>query len=231
LRIFADPEAGAEYMLGGDMSGGGRAGEGTAHKTVQVFKLPAFEQVAEFQGTPGVEIMASVIWWLGKTYNTAFLCIEQNNGMSVIADLTKGHIDHDGICGTPGATIEPYPSDRIARYVSPKTTMETGKPTTMGDFGIQTSGTTKPYMVLQVIEPMIRMRNCEIRGERTINELSGFSQDGAKYRNPDGDDLVLAFMMAAYGYVTCWRPPENYGRLETNTMTDGLMRDSFFEGI
>jgi hypothetical protein len=161
---------------------------------VQVFKMPLMQQVAEYQGEIGVDVLSSVVYMLARKYRWGFVAIEQNLGQSVLSDLLNGHIDSRGVVnGIVGERIQRYPERQIAKHVAPDGTLS-------DRYGISTNAVTKPYMVLSLLEPGVRNQTTTIRGRRTIGEAMGFRQEGKKFENPDGDDLVMAWCFALYAY-------------------------------
>lgn len=198
LIVWERYRDGIEYLVSLDPHGGSEGGVGSG-AAIHVWRLPEFVQVAEYQGWPGLDMLPSLLYHLGRRYGWAALAIESNIGKAAINDLMAGHIDREGLEGSAGSILNQYPHDRIMKHIGVD-----GKETDR--YGIHTNATTKPHMVWTLAEPMIRRQEMTVRGHRTIDQLSGFRQAGAKLHNPDGDDLVLSMLVGVYAWRYAWRP-------------------------
>lgn len=190
LLIWEHPRAGQEYIIGADPSGGTAGG---SHTAAQILAFPGLRQVAEYQGRIGLDVLPTLLYYLGKMYNWAYQSVENNIGVEVLSNLFNGHIDRRGIINKRDERVPPYPPQRLIRHTkNDGTVTET--------LGVHTSGQTKHFMVYSLLEPAIRNGDLELCGLRTISELQGFRDEGVKLHNPDGDDLVMALAIAMYGH-------------------------------
>ena len=103
LRVWAEPEPEAEYIIGVDSAGGAIGGKGD-YGVVQVGRLyrsvkpetenVILEQVAEYQARVEPTYLSIVAEKLGRWYNDAFIVVEKNNhGGTVLARLKTSYLN------------------------------------------------------------------------------------------------------------------------------------------
>jgi len=169
LFIYQEPQEGINYTLVSDVS----TGSGSDYSTMQIFRNDTIEQVAEYKNQIDNKLFAKFIKKVGKYYNTAYLIIETNQGLTVFNDL---FLDEE----------DPY----LNMYFELK-----GK----AYRGFHTSPTNKKMMLDEFINN-IENDHIIIYGSRTIEELKVYIWNNDKPMATKGynDDLVLPIMILSY---------------------------------
>ena len=87
LQVWEEPARGTSYLISADVSEGLEHGD---FDSADVFEHLTGVQVAHFHGKMSPFEYASLLFYIGKRYNEAWLCPERNNhGMSVIQELVR----------------------------------------------------------------------------------------------------------------------------------------------
>lgn len=185
LQIYAEPTAGAQYILGVDCATGKGEDDGGAH----IFEIQSMDQCAELNQKMLPNDYAAAIYSLGMKYNKALLVIENNAvGLAVIEHLKlmnypnlfyskKGTKAGDRL-GDPGAASEgSMPSDYI--------------------HGVMTLGPNRPFM-LSKLEELIRLGAVHMRSKRFHSEMTTFIWNNGRPEARSGkhDDLIMAAALA-----------------------------------
>lgn len=173
--VWEKPQYGEKYCLSGDVSRGNAEDFSTFH----VFKMSTNELVAEYKGKLPPDEFGVLINDIGKRYNTALVCPENNTfGYSTIRALkTAGYknLYYEG--RRPGYV--PYDEKEMAGFSTQKNTRE---------------------KILTNLERAIRNKTIKLRSERLYLELKTFVWIGQRARAQDGnhDDLVMSAAIGAY---------------------------------
>lgn len=82
VKVYALPEAGRRYVIGGDT-----AGEGSDFSVAQVVDGDTGQQVCTLRGRMDEDVFARQVYCLGKWYNTALIALEVNFSSYPIREL------------------------------------------------------------------------------------------------------------------------------------------------
>ncbi len=182
LRVWEMPQAGVEYVIGGDISEGLPKG---AWSVGCILRLPDRTQVAEWRGKIPPIRFGSVLARLGRMYNTAYLVPEANN---------------HGI-----ATISHLVNEENYRNVYQRMAVDRdGSPGLDAAWGFYTSGRTK-YEIEQLLFDACVTGSWEPRSETLIREMMGASRDSSDLLVPGRGMWLDCTMAAGLALVGCRR--------------------------
>ena len=202
LRIYQEPDYGAQYILGVDtaagLAPGGKTGTADA-SCAQVLKL-----LPQADGTTALRTVAQYYDYINPLdyggevkkvacfYNRALVVIELTGGLGRACMLRLRELNYDNIYRDQ---TRPEVVDTDLQY----------------RYGVETSAASKPLMV-SALQQLIRKRRIEVPCRDTLAELAAFEQERTasglqvRYRGAGGshDDRVMALVVGAY--VACTFP-------------------------
>jgi len=173
VTIWKDVVGGERYVIGVDPAGGHPKGD---FSVATVLRVRTNEYVARLRGRIPPDLFAQELMRLGHRFNDAEIGVERlMHGHTVLRILMEAnypdiyhHEDYDSYTGTP--SLAP---------------------------GWNTSGKTKPIMV-DTLATAIRANDIIVWSENLLNEASGYTMEGQKYRKQTGgyDDELDSLMIA-----------------------------------
>ncbi len=167
IRIYAMPEQGAPYVIGGDT-----AGEGSDKFTAWVVDNRTGSQVAELEFTFSELLYARQLYCLGLFYNTALIAVETN--FSTYPQRKLEEWDYPSL----------YVRERFDTY-----TRKTAKA-----FGFQTTPQTRPVILAQLHAVMEEQPEL-VASRETLRQMLHFvynEQHRPEAEEGEHDDLVMA---------------------------------------
>ncbi len=173
LRVWEKPKEGALYVMGVDPA----KGTGEHDSCIQIFKINSripidMEQVAVFQDNmTDVYNFSQIIHKLSIYYNGAYIMCENNGeGSAVITQLWWTY-ENEGLVNTGAKAV---------------------------NLGIRSNRNNKPRAVL-LMKKLIEDGSVKIKDKETIEQLSSYIEDEAKFYGKDKpDDLVDSMFWAFY---------------------------------
>jgi len=179
LKVWADPEPGAAYVIGADVAEGIELSAGTGERDnscVQVLHRGRLEQAACWTGKIDPDVLADIIAFLAERYNGAFVGVEANNhGLTTITALK-------------GRCPRMYRRERFDE----RSRIRTRK------LGWLTTSRTRPMMIY-TLASAIRDGEIAINEAATVAELMTFVYDRNGHMNAQEgchDDRVFALAVA-----------------------------------
>ena len=173
LRVWEEPVPGRAYIIGADVA------EGLIHgdfSCADVIEHLTGKQVAQWHGHIDPDLYATVLYWLGVRYNTAWLAVERNNhGISTLTELNKSR----------------YPLLYVEMIPEPP-----GKPRKR--FGWLTNRSTKPLCIDNLVS-ILREYKHGIQSEQTFGEMLTYilNEDGSMGAQEGlNDDRVMSLAIA-----------------------------------
>lgn len=189
--VWREPEAGAQYIIGGDVA----RGDGKDYSTLQVLNVETMEQVAEYQGKIDPDLFADVINAVGIAYNNAFVVIECNSfGLATTYKLTRRLGYKKVFYSKSIKKIHVRPTDYEDFVVDQNESIP----------GFQTTSQSK-VMVVDAVRRTMRENGIHINSMRTMNEFSTWVMESvsadrvvASAEPGYNDDLIMALGIAIY---------------------------------
>lgn len=189
--VWRKPEAGAKYIIGGDVA----RGDGKDYSTLQVLDVQSMEQVAEFQGKIDPDMFADMIQRAAIMYNDAFVVVECNSfGLATTYKLTRRLGYKNVFYSKSIKKINVRPTDYDDFVVNQNEQIP----------GFQTTYQSK-VMVVDSIRRAMREKAVIINSPRTMNEFSTWIMETvseekviAKAERGYNDDLIMALGIALY---------------------------------
>ncbi len=181
-KLPSHPVTGYHYIIGADPAGGTGGNASVAH----VGCVETNEQVAKLSTNRiPPHVFAEELSKLGREYNEALLCVENNNhGHTVMYALS----------------VLNYPAFRIYKQAS--VGAKPGLAQARKEAGITTSAQKKPLLIGKAVQ--LCMDGYILHDERTYMEVMGFVEtEEGKLEGGSGmaDDEVLALAMLAEGWT------------------------------
>lgn len=183
LWVFWQPQPGKRYVINADVA----RGDGRDYSAFHVFDVDTMEQCAEYYGKIPVEEYAKLLCDVGHRYNTALLCVENNNiGMACLEHVRLNgyeNVYYSTKGGEGGAAIHsawgPTTSDAV--------------------IGFTMSQKLRP-LVFAKLEEFVRNQQIHFRSKRTVKEAETFIWENGKPQAMKGwnDDLMSSAAQA------CW---------------------------
>lgn len=172
LAVWAKPETGHQYVIGGDVAEGLEHGD---YSAAHVIDATTGTQVAVWHGHTPADVFGDELEILGLWYNSALVGVEQNNhGLTTITKLRQLNYPH-------------IYRHRTIDQVSKKVTLK---------FGWPTNKATKPKMI-DDLDEALRKGELTLHHKRTIAELKTFVRDEhARMHGSPFDDLVMSLAIA-----------------------------------
>lgn len=171
-----------KYVISADVA----RGDGSDYSSFHVIDTHASEVVSEFKGKCPPDEFAIVLAEVGKKYNNALLCPENNSyGFALIMKLVE--------LGYKNLYYE-YERDRISAEFGNKD---------ISKIGFQTNAKTRTQ-ILTKLEEVIRRKELKIYSSRLYDELKTFIWKSGKLQAQKGknDDLVMALAIGVWLYDT-----------------------------
>jgi hypothetical protein len=169
------------YLVTVDVSSGGS----TDFSAIQVLDIEDFSQVAEYQDKIDPDLLAVEAFRIAAIYNSALVAPEITGGwgMTIVTELKRL------LQGNVSTARPRLYTRRVRDRLSDQFTDKLGWDTT----------TKTRFQMLDTLERVLRERELELRGERTLAELVTFVRDerdrpGAQPGT--NDDLVITLAMA-----------------------------------
>lgn len=175
LRVYTEPIAGHQYVMGGDV-----AQEGD-YSVLVVLDRTTLEEVALWWGHTNEFDLAHIANRLGMYYNEALIGIERNNmGVAVVKKLDELNYKRQ---------YRMEVLDELGKKVKDK-------------LGWETNSKTRPIMISDLIQ-VVSERQIIIRSKEIIGEMRSFVKN--KRGKPEAqygthDDLVIALSIAYQMY-------------------------------
>ena len=188
FHVWERPKENTNYLISSDIA----RGDSHDYSTIQVLDADNLAQVAEYQGKIAPDMLAQVLYDIGKTYNDAYIVAEANNfGLVTTLALKK--------------TLK-YPSDRIHHsksfnkiYVRHGGVNFVDKDSDIP--GFQTTVKTRPLLMSCLLKYM-RDGQVKIKSSRLLDEFKTFvyKPESDKPEHADGyhDDLIFAFAIGLF---------------------------------
>lgn len=180
IKIYAEPEAGAPYVIGGDT-----AGDGSDSFVAQVIDNRTGKQVCTLRHQFDEDIYARQVYCLGMHYNTALLGVETNFSTYPVMELERLR----------------YPRQYVRESI------DTYTHAVRQSFGFRTDTKTRPVAISELIKAT-REDITIVSDKATLEEMLTFVRDEKfKPAAEDGahDDCVMALAIAHY-----IRPQQSY---------------------
>lgn len=206
FHIFRLPEKNKQYILASDVA----SGNGADYSTIQVIDVETLEQVAEWQGKVSPDLLACLIYYVGKIYNTAYVAVEANNhGLATCLDLQRK------------MKYERLYMSRSFQDIYISSTKETFHQDDMIP-GFSTNKKTRPLIISNLIRYM-REGHIKINSKRFMTECTTFimKNDRAEHERGFNDDLIFALAIALYVRDT------EYHNMLSSTQLSKSMLDGF----
>lgn len=163
------------YVVSVDVS----SGEAADYSAIQVLCVETLAQVAEYQAKIDPDLLALEAYRIGRIYNHALIVPEVTGGygFTIVKELQRlGY----------GRIYTRVVQDRLTKQFTDKLGWETGPRTR--------------FVMLDTLERLLRERDLELRGERSLGELLTFvrDKDGRPAAQPGcADDLVITLAIGA----------------------------------
>lgn len=185
--IWKAPERGKKYIVACDVASGGAGGED--YCTAQVLELQSMEQCAEYKSKITPDFLAERAIQICKTYNNAFLCIE-NNGIGLAANLVAKRLDYKHLCyfdKDTGRLLDKWTAEY--KQINP---------------GYAVTPKSRP-IILAKLQEFLNKDYVILHSKRLINELLTFVVVNGKPQASSGknDDLVMALALAVWVRDVC----------------------------
>ena len=181
VRIYAMPEKGVPYVIGGDT-----AGEGSDSFVAQVLDNRTGEQVAQLRGKFDEDVFARQVYCLGLHYNTALIGIETNFSTYPVMELERLR----------------YPKQYVRESIDDYTHK------IKQSFGFLTNTKTRPVIISELIKAT-RDDITIVNDKTTLQEMLTFvrNEETLKPEAEAGahDDCVMSLAIAHY-----IRPQQQY---------------------
>lgn len=177
LRMWAKPKEGRRYAIGADVA----EGVGKDASVAQVIDVDNGDTVAVYwSNTIDVDNYAAELVKMGKFYNMAYICVEQNNhGNGVIAHLGGSGLRYPKL----------YRRVVLDEYTTKRTKV----------IGFKTTQNSKPR-IIENLKSALRDGDLTTQDKHTIQELNSFVRDERTGRmagkGTTKDDRVMAFALA-----------------------------------
>lgn len=184
LKLYEEPVKGHTYVALVDVS----RGKGLDYSTIQVIDVSTTpnKQVMTYRNNRILAFdFASVIDYIGKYYNMAYVLIELNDNGLNVSDALFMYYEYENLISTES-------KGRAGKQVSAGFGNNVER-------GITASTTTKSAGCA-ILKPLIEQGKLLIRDKDTIMELNTFSQKGASYEAEEGkhDDMVMPLVWYAW---------------------------------
>lgn len=182
LWIWKHVEPGHKYLVSMDVA----RGDAFDHSAAMVFDLDADELVAEYKGKVPPDKFAEIAIEIGKQYNGALLCPE-NNGPGLVTAMELKKLGYQNLF------YEKHHRNAFQAYSSPA-------PLDNDDLcGITTQAKNREEMLVK-LENILRNGFVRIPSARFIDELKTFVYKGNKPQAMKGynDDLVMCCAIGMY---------------------------------
>lgn len=181
IRIYAEPEQGVPYVIGGDT-----AGEGSDSFVAQVLDNRTGAQVAVLRGKFDEDVFARQVYCLGMHYNTALIGVETNFSTYPVMELERLR----------------YPKQYVRESIDDYTH------NIKHSFGFLTNTKTRPVIIAELIKA-VRDDTSIVSDETTMQEMLTFvrNEETLKPEAESGahDDCVMSLAIAHY-----IRPQQSY---------------------
>ena len=109
LKVWEEPKAGRQYIIGGDPAEGLITGD---FSSLDVVDCLTGKQVAQWHGIIAPDLFAIVAFWLGSRYNNALVAIERNNHghttLSKLQDLRYKRVYFETIVEPPNRPTKKF---------------------------------------------------------------------------------------------------------------------------
>ena len=184
IHVFKNPEPEKKYLISADVA----RGDGSDNSAFHIFDLKTREQVVEFESQMPTDSFASLLKFMGESYNEAPIVIENNNqGWAALTTLkalgyTQIYYSKKGQSGRGGIGVYAY-DHNTSKYT----------------MGFSTNEFTR-QQYLDRMEEDIRNKQVRIYGERTLDEMKSFVWNKGKPQAQRGcnDDLIMSLG------IGCW---------------------------
>ena len=172
IRVYAEPEPGAPYVIGADT-----AGEGSDSFVAQVIDNRTGRQVCVLRQRTDEDLFARQLWCLGMHYNRALIGVETNFSTYPVMELER--------LG--------YPNQYVRETVDDYTHA------TRRSFGFRTDSRTRPVIVAGLIQAVRDDPDC-VCDRATLEEMLSFVRT-ERWDHPEAepgahDDCVMALAIA-----------------------------------
>lgn len=187
LTVYRKHDEGEQYVLGADIAMGIRNGDYSVAQVLDSKK----RQVATWRGHVHPDYMAEILYALGKYYNMAYICVE-NNSHGILT------------CTRLGKDFS-YPNFYTEIQHDKITDRETVK------LGFTTTTKSKPLIIDQLRASM-REGEIELNDKTTIREMISYivTETGAMQAEEGCfDDCVMSLALANYVHEGAWEPVES----------------------
>lgn len=200
IRVYALPEPGVPYVIGGDT-----AGEGSDKFTAWVVDNRTGIQTAELEFTFSELLYARQLYCLGMWYNAALIAVETN------------------FSTYPQRKLEEW--DYPSLYVRERFDTYTGKAEKA--FGFRTTAQTRP-VILAGLHAVMEEQPELVRSRETLRQMLHFVYD--EHRKPQAeegehDDLVMAAAICHFARSQQRLTLESTGALDTSRWTADMWED------
>jgi hypothetical protein len=184
IWVWKDPQPKHKYIVSADVA----RGDAKDYSAFHVIDAEIGEQVAEYQGRLPPDRFAEMLDQVGRRYNNAVLCPENNSiGYATIQKLCE--LKYPNIYSRSRRTLDLWSYEKSTDTLRPS-----------GDLGMFTSGGRR-VNILTKLEELLRNQKIKIYSQRTYAELQTFvwiseNKVGAQGRNHD--DLVMSLAIGLW---------------------------------
>lgn len=178
IWTWADPIPGSKYIISADVS----RGDAKDYSAFHVIEPENCEIVSEYKGKIPPDKFAELLADVGKQYNTALLCPENNTfGYAVVTrlkDLGYSRLFYESAKGDI-YNYRPLDEDELPGF---------------------STQAKKRVQILTKLEELIRNKTLKSKSQRLYSELQGFEWQGMKAaaRKDSNDDLIMSLAIGAW---------------------------------
>ena len=187
LTMYRRHDPGEQYVIGADVAMGVRGGDYSVAQVLDSKK----RQVATWRGHVHPDYYATVLYYLGQFFNTAYIIVENNgHGLLTCTRLAKDMA---------------YPNFFTEVQVDKLTDKETIK------LGFSTTAKTKP-LIIDELRASVRENEIELNDKTTIREMLTYvvTESGSMEAEPGCyDDCVMSLALANHVHEGAWEPIES----------------------
>lgn len=209
LFVYWQPQPTKRYAIFADVA----RGDGRDNSACMVFDVDSMEECAEYYGKIPVEEYARMLVDLGHRYNTALLCVENNNiGMACLEHVRLLQYENvyyssrglDGAGESVHSAWGPSNSDRV--------------------IGFTMSQKLRP-LVFAKLDEFLRNKTVKIHSRRWVGEARTFIWENGKPMAEKGynDDLIAASAQACWLRDTFIMPGEAAASLDKTLLSNMKM--------
>lgn len=205
LHIFEEPQDGAVYVLGSDVS----RGNADDSSSIEIWNMTTGEQAAEWVGKVPPDVLGTMIDEIGRKYN-AYAVIDITGGLggttvTKLLELKYPHLH--------------YSDSAKSTDILKKTMQIKSDADKIPGFIIGGNRTN----MIACVEHAIRNNEIKIKSKRLINEFKTFVYINGRADHMRGyhDDLIMALAMILYAYQYSFKEAKKF-KDQTKKMLEAI---------